>query len=208
MSRACFKEVINLEDLLLKIKDESYADFCNLKGIKHLIENYHSKRSDWERYSYLDPKESYSSNLVIENPGRYSALILCWQPGKGGKIQAHEGSNCFFKILQGCLKEEQYHWPSFRGTPMELQQEQTYYVDDLNYMSDVKGLHRVTNNSEDQVAVSLHIHTPPFRHYSWFKEETGELNRSEVTFVSVGGKPKGHACTLVNQTFRDTPAPW
>ncbi|KAH9519051.1 Cysteine dioxygenase [Bulinus truncatus] len=168
----------------------------NTAQIEKLIQSYRSNRSDWEKYAYTNPNESYSRNLVLEEPDKYNALILCWKPGKGSKIHAHENSDCFLKILNGSLREELFHWPSKDGGPMKLKQDTIYEVDELNHMTDEKGLHRVTNISDNEIAVSLHIYMPPFKQCTWFVEETGQANRAEMTFASIGGKPTGEFNTL------------
>ena len=93
------------------------------------------------------------------------------------------------KILKGRLTETIYGWPCQRAgddgsacnavpgqlypntkhscsvdvnlEPAALQvlRSTTYYPEQVNYMSDRLGLHRIQNPSEDEFAVSLHLYT-------------------------------------------------
>uniref|UniRef100_A0A2C9LAW3 cysteine dioxygenase n=1 Tax=Biomphalaria glabrata TaxID=6526 RepID=A0A2C9LAW3_BIOGL len=178
---------MSLEKLLTNIEAQFQGDTCNVGAVGELIHNYKSNKVDWEKYAFSNPAEGYSRNLVVEKSGKFNALILCWQPGKGSKIHAHEGSNCFLKVLQGELREEMFDWPT-KVCQMIPREEKIYTDGDLNLMTDDKGLHRVTNNNKSEMTISLHIYLPPFRHCSWFEEETGKEVRAEMTFTSIEGK--------------------
>jgi hypothetical protein len=54
-------------------------------------------------------------------------------------------------------------------------------------MNDAKGLHSITNPSSTEVAVSLHIYSPPFRECKIFQPLSGESKT--VSMVS-SGTPK------------------
>lgn len=63
------------------------------------------------------------------------------------------------KILGGELNEVIYDTPDpARGhdAPLTVKQETTYKTDEVAYICDQIGLHRVMNPQKDQVAVSLH----------------------------------------------------
>jgi cysteine dioxygenase len=85
------------------------------------------------------------------------------------------------KILKGQLKETRYHWPTIElnncvQRPLEIEQETTYSTDEVTYMSDKLGLHKISNPSSDDFAVSLHLYTPPNAAVygcHTFNEETG-----------------------------------
>lgn len=94
------------------------------------------------------------------------------------------------KILKGQLRETLYAWPCQRadnptpcraqGSPLynhtdhtcssegdfgpgslQLIRDTTYRPEQVTYMSDRLGLHRVENPSDSELAVSLHLYTPP-----------------------------------------------
>ncbi|KAK3723441.1 hypothetical protein LTR37_001693 [Vermiconidia calcicola] len=117
-------------------------------------------------------------------------LVLVWTPGKGSPIHDHANAHCVMKILKGSLKETLYGWPcqssdgpsdcatspssacpstkhtcSFRGNlepaALQIRRSTTYEANQVTYMSDRLGLHRIENPSDSEVAISLHLYTPP-----------------------------------------------
>ena len=65
----------------------------------------------------------------------------------------------FFKI------QTRYHWPheaKNKDGSCKVQEEEDIFEDEVTYMSDELGLHRVENTSHSDGAVSLHLYSPPF----------------------------------------------
>jgi cysteine dioxygenase len=62
------------------------------------------------------------------------------------------------KILDGELNESVYHTPTAEGrdAPLKIKKNTTYQPNEVAYISDQIGLHRVVNPSQDRLAVSLH----------------------------------------------------
>lgn len=65
------------------------------------------------------------------------------------------------KILKGSLVETRYAWPTVNlnnveDHPLEIISEKTYEADQVTYMSDKLGLHRISNPNPQEYAVSLH----------------------------------------------------
>ncbi|KAJ1652594.1 hypothetical protein IWQ61_007110 [Dispira simplex] len=80
--------------------------------------------------------------------------------------------------------------PCSSGTlkPLRLKQERTYRTDEVTYIHDKIGLHRVGNPSATLPAVSLHLYTPPIRACRSFNETTGKARSSSCqTFYSQYG---------------------
>ncbi|KAJ1969187.1 hypothetical protein IWQ62_000783 [Dispira parvispora] len=72
--------------------------------------------------------------------------------------------------------------------PLRLKQERTYRTDEVTYIHDKIGLHRVGNPSTTLSAVSLHLYTPPIRACRSFNETTGKARSSSCqTFYSQYG---------------------
>lgn len=59
------------------------------------------------------------------------------------------------KILRGTLREERFAHPE-NSLPPQLIKETLYTTNQVTYMSDDLGLHRIGNASDTEVAVSLH----------------------------------------------------
>ena len=66
------------------------------------------------------------------------------------------------KILRGNLTETRYAFPesSDEAAPMQVISERTHRENEVAYMADELGVHRVWNKGSD-FAVSLHLYTPP-----------------------------------------------
>jgi len=70
------------------------------------------------------------------------------------------------KILRGQLVETRYALPTVHlnndeDTPLQFIGQQTYEKNEVTYMSDQLGLHKISNPSPNEYAVSLHLYTPP-----------------------------------------------
>ncbi|XP_050359251.1 cysteine dioxygenase 1 [Nymphalis io] len=61
-------------------------------------------------------------------------------------------------------------------------------VDDVCYINDALGLHRMENPSHVDGAVSLHLYCPPFDSCRVFDSRTGKATNVKVTFWSMYGK--------------------
>lgn len=83
--------------------------------------------------------------------------MLVWSPGKGSPIHDHGNAHCLMKILKGNLTETRYEFPQEGepNGPMKVISEKTYKENQVAYMADELGLHRVSNRGSD-FAVSLH----------------------------------------------------
>ncbi|KAI9811386.1 MAG: Cysteine dioxygenase [Thelocarpon impressellum] len=131
------------------------------------MERYMSAQDEWERYAFADPSRGYTRNLVDRGNGKSNLLILVWTPGKGSPVHDHADAHCLMKVLKGSLRETIYDWPDRNATimgnksPLVVSRETIYNENQVTYMSDDLGLHRISNLDSDDVAVSLHLYTPP-----------------------------------------------
>ncbi|KXT11471.1 hypothetical protein AC579_2406 [Pseudocercospora musae] len=161
----------------------------DVEELKNLMAGYDSLEAEWTRYAFGDSSRAYTRNLVDDCNGKSNLLILVWSAGSHSPIHDHANAHCVMKILQGRLTETIYGWPcegvdgpgdcatasdpshpstehtcsSVKMGPQELRvrKETTYARDQVTYMSDRLGLHRVANHDKENVAISLHLYTPP-----------------------------------------------
>lgn len=155
----------------------------HLEELIQSMKCYDSDEVEWERFALGDPSRAYTRNLVDECNGNANLLVLVWNPLKSSPVHCHSNAHCLMKLLSGTLQETLYEWPS-NAKPMEpkpatkedlaptttSQHEQQMIVkrttklerDDVTYISDALGLHRIGNPSATEVAVSLHLYTPPW----------------------------------------------
>ena len=164
-----------------------------------LMKSYTSSDPDWLRYAFADPSLVFTRNLIDRGNGRSNLLILVWTPGRESPIHDHADAHCVMKVLRGCVTETRYEWPVSASAPaaapssesarlaspappplqqqMHITKTTTHRRDQVTYMSDKLGLHKISNPSADEFAVTLHLYTPPNaegRGCMVFDEGTGE----------------------------------
>ncbi|ORY00568.1 hypothetical protein K493DRAFT_347815 [Basidiobolus meristosporus CBS 931.73] len=179
------------------------SEDVDVKRVMQIMSNYQSNASDWQRYAHFD-KYKYTRNLVDNGNGQYNLLVLCWGEGQQSPIHDHAGSHCIVKMLDGKLTESQYHWPeeldesklhrdSHNSKPMSLRKKSVCERDEVTYISDTIGLHRVSNDSPVKKAVSLHLYTPPIKVCNTFCEDTSVARKSgNCVFYSINGEGVSH----------------
>ncbi|KAL1140777.1 hypothetical protein AAG570_000707 [Ranatra chinensis] len=181
-------KITTLEDLLAEISRIFDSDKVNVEHLHKTLAAYKSNPQQWKKYAKYD-KYRYTRNLVDEGNGRYNVMILCWGGGQGSPIHDHANAHCFMKILQGSLQEVRFQWP-VDNQPLRELSRTILPLDDVCYINDSLGLHRVENVSYGEPAASLHIYSPPFEECSVFNQQTGISSKAKVTFWSkYGNKP-------------------
>lgn len=187
----------NLEELVQLIREElgEYgldSQHVDVNRIQRLMANYQSNPQDWRKYAHFDSSK-YTRNLVDAGNGSFNLLVLAWGPGQASPIHDHAGSHCVMKILDGQLQESLYDWPNQADTPMHCSRTTTYQPDQVTYMHDKLGLHRVGNSTAAN-SLSLHLYTPPITHAITFQESTSQPRKAGTcTFYSVHGEKVKHA---------------
>ncbi|KAB8078580.1 RmlC-like cupin domain-containing protein [Aspergillus leporis] len=167
--------------------------------IQRLMEHYTSNPEEWQPFALGNSNKTYTRNLIDEGNGKSNLLILVWSPGKGSAIHDHAKAHCVMKVLKGSLKETLYSWPDQTKvehgqlSPPQITRETIYSEDQVTYMSDQLGLHKISNPDPSNAAVSLHLYTPPnaaTHGFSIFDEKTGKAcHIKQSHFYSIRGKP-------------------
>lgn len=110
---------------------------------------------------------------VIQN-----MLTTDQNPGRGSPIHDHANAHCIMKMLKGTLRETLYLMPDqSNNTKPRPFKETTYARDEVTYISDKIGLHKIENASQTEPAISLHLYTPPHAHnygFNLFDEASGK----------------------------------
>jgi cysteine dioxygenase len=160
----------------------------------------------WTRYAHFDPDRHYTRNLVATDGETYTVLLLCWNAGtdRYSPIHDHPCDGCWMKVLEGSVHECRYDrkeappQASLLGgdnasDQLVLTQETMAHRDDVVFISDHLGLHRVGNPSETVPAVTLHVYAPPFATCKiWCNSTTtttnncGDKSSSSVSSNGVG----------------------
>ncbi|CAF9908871.1 MAG: hypothetical protein HETSPECPRED_008756 [Heterodermia speciosa] len=164
--------VKDLSDVLGPSSGLSSAD-VDVGTIIKLMEDYISDEPNWIKYAFEDANKAFTRNLIDRGNGK---------------------SNL---ILRGSLLEATYDWPDeanrVEGANVGLkkQKEELYTKDQVAYIEDHLGLHKIANPAKD-FAVSLHLYTPPnaARDGFWtFDEKTGaQTYIRDYTFHSEMGQ--------------------
>jgi cysteine dioxygenase len=69
------------------------------------------------------------------------------------------------KVLKGRLLETRYDFPKDAKTHPAVIKETPFEENQVTYMADQLGLHKISNPDSQNLAVSLHCKFPPF--YDW-----------------------------------------
>jgi len=122
-----------------------------VKGGKSFLEQY--RNDDWKNHVKKTDK-NYIKDLIFRNDN-FELFVVSWMPRKGSTIHDHSQNGCLFKILCGELVEERYSF-----TELKLQSSLLYKKDDIGYIENEKGLHKMLNKT-NEIVISLHLYSPP-----------------------------------------------
>ncbi|KAE8351796.1 RmlC-like cupin domain-containing protein [Aspergillus coremiiformis] len=193
-----FEELV--QDLSAALGPSSGLDSDDVDplDIQHLMDRYIPNPEEWQPFALADLNKTYTRNLIDEGNGKSNLLILVWSPGKGSAIHDHANAHCVMKVLKGSLQETLYAWPDQKklehgqSSPLQIEKETIYSQNQVTYMSDKLGLHKISNPDPDNVAVSLHLYTPPNAAtygFCVFDEKTGKASHIKQTnYYSIRGK--------------------
>lgn len=197
---------LTLKDVIRHLNESFKTDHVNIDRVQDIMSAYRSNPQEWKRYAKFD-RYRYTRNLVDEGNGRFNLMVLCWGEGHGSAIHDHADAHCVMKMLQGELCETMYAWPkskkeedSSETQVLRVIGQNTFGLNDVTYINDNIGLHRVENPSTVNPAVSLHLYSPPFSTCSVFNKETGQRSPCKVTFWSKYGEHR-------NREIQDTRTP-
>lgn len=135
------------------------AEHVDVDHLKSLMAKYTSDPKHWERYARADMSRGYTRNIVDNVNGNANLILIVWNPAKGSPIHDHAAAHCVMKILKGNLTETVYEKPEDGDAgvhPLQPKKETTYQPNEVAYISDQIGLHRVSNPDPEQLAMSLH----------------------------------------------------
>ncbi|KAL9027229.1 MAG: hypothetical protein Q9196_004217 [Gyalolechia fulgens] len=106
--------------------------------LESLLEDYRSEEEAWQEFAFKDTSQTFTRNLVDKGNGNYNL------------------------ILKGTLTETRYAWPNTtEPIPMQTTNCTSFGHDEVTYMADTLGLHKISNPDPTEFAVSLHLYTPP-----------------------------------------------
>ncbi|CCU82842.1 putative membrane Cysteine dioxygenase/cysteine dioxygenase [Blumeria hordei DH14] len=157
----------------------------SISRLRALLRAYNSDSLEWSKFAQADATKQYTRNLVYEVPNLFNLLLLVWTPCKASPIHDHTDSHCLMKILKGNLRERRYGIPhASYNCPLVQTSDLNYGLNKVAYMSDKLGVHEISNQSQSEYAVSLHLYFPPnaaLRGCKVYNVKTGEYNHTMPT---------------------------
>lgn len=171
--------IMDLKGILGPNKGISSED-VDVEHIKEVMEQYSSNEAEWGRYALHDKLRNYTRNGVVDINGNANLLILVWSPGKSSAIHDHANAHCCMKILKGKLQELLYDIPK-EECQLTPKKETVLHTEEVGYISDKIGLHKISNPLDSDYAVSLHLYTPPYASmYGCLMYESGNGKKHHV----------------------------
>jgi len=188
---------LTLQDVIDGLRRIFSHERVDVDEVKELLGSYKASTGDWTRFAMFDPHR-YTRNLVDTGNGKYNLMILCWGPSMASCVHDHADAHCFVKMLQGQLVETLFDWPATpvleNGSsdadhkPMVERGRTAFEQDEVTYINDSIGLHRMENVSHTEPAVSLHVYIPAFQKCRTFDARTSKPTTCRFTFWSAYGE--------------------
>ncbi|XP_055876016.1 cysteine dioxygenase type 1-like isoform X1 [Biomphalaria glabrata] len=144
-------------------------------------------KSEWSKYAYIRDSESYSRNLIHDEPGKFRLILICWKPGHYNAIHDHNGSDCYFKVLQGRVREIQFQKQS-QKSDKEYDEGEVCYLESLNLS------HQMSNPDSETIAVTLHLYIPPFDTCHIYDPNGQQIEEVVLSYASEHGEPLYDDC--------------
>lgn len=129
--------------------------------INSLLVNFNDVNNELDLYKHFDSKYLYTRNLVATDKTNYALLVLCWNPLLESKIHDHPCDGCFVKVLDGQIKETRYAIDEKEGV-LNVISDVVAKKNDVTYMDNLIGLHKIGNPDSHIGAITLHLYTPPY----------------------------------------------
>jgi len=186
-------EAHSLEELVYNLREYLGSSggidsaHIEVEKLRSLLASYRSKPTEWLKYGTPDPSRNYTRLLIDNINGKCNLLFLVWNPLRHSPIHDHADAHCVMKILQGSLNETVYEFPTSSETsesPLEIKKKTLYKENEVAYICDNIGVHRISNPDTENLAVSLHLYTPPNAAdfgFNIFDEKTGRSSHVQMT---------------------------
>ena len=177
-SKISLQEFCNrLPQTISKKHYKKYSDTTKESDpLQYLLAHLEISPEERDRYhQYISSTQNYTRNLISTDNQTYTLLLLCWNPKAESPIHDHPCDGCWMKVIQGAIREKRYIDTSKTkdGATQKLIQtsDKVFNEEQVAYIDDNIGLHKICNDGE-QVAMSIHLYTPPIQKCRvWFSED-------------------------------------
>eukprot|EP00455_Lapot_gusevi_P018122 TRINITY_DN1982_c0_g1_i4.p1 TRINITY_DN1982_c0_g1~~TRINITY_DN1982_c0_g1_i4.p1 ORF type:complete len:220 (-),score=85.28 TRINITY_DN1982_c0_g1_i4:328-918(-) len=153
---------LTLAELVQAVNAEIHSENSEdlIERVRALMTAYDADLNEWKRYEFFDEKR-YTRNLIATDNDKFALMLLCWNKGNESAIHDHAGSNCWLRVVSGTVVETRFRFPEGEEA-LQQTQVSTCPNGSVAYIHDTIGLHRISNASNDEPAVTLHLYSPPF----------------------------------------------
>jgi len=121
---------------------------------------------------------SYTRNCIVEDE-KSELILLFWGTRQITPIHNHGGEECWVRIIEGEFKETIY--TEDKDGKLNLIRSMTSKSDDVSYMIDFMGFHRLENLS-DKRSMSLHLYAKPIRSCKVFNEDSEKFINKKLAY--------------------------
>lgn len=126
---------------------------------KTALQNYYNEitnnsiPNDYLPYVTINPHH-YHRSKVFENDF-FEIYIITWNTYQRSQFHDHSENGCSMLLLQGELLEE------ITNNNNTVTTTSHYKEGDVTFINNDVGLHRISNPSSTNIAISLHVYSPP-----------------------------------------------
>lgn len=131
-----------------------------------MLQKYCSE--DYKKYICINTGH-YSKTKVFENAD-FEIFVITWDKNQSSPIHDHSDNGCYMRILEGKLIEDIYDSQNFTKKIKSNELKSGF----VGYIHNNIGYHRIINPSTTEIAVSLHIYSPPNHLVKIIEEEKEE----------------------------------
>eukprot|EP00948_MAST-09A_sp_MAST-9A-sp1_P003125 g3125.t1 len=196
-----FKNIASLVEAIGGVLNEGPANTPQKrKTLQKILENYDASGEDWKRYEFWCDSKKYTRNLIANEEGKFTLLLLCWNKGKASPIHDHPCDGCWMRVVDGDIREEQFANEKSKLTVVNEKGESekveefvctkdvTHKAGVVGFINDEIALHRVGNPSKEHGAVTLHLYSPPVKRCSFWCGVRAKKQSCTMTMFSEYGE--------------------
>jgi len=178
---------ISLETFVERVKANISDPKSNPECVSRLLEKLVLSPDEWERFVQFG-EHYYTRNLLLLNES-FSIMLLCWNTNQHTPPHSHgDDKQSWFKVLRGELEmtvykddvNERLKLCSESRVEPEVAGTKTIKVKDpVQYEAPNDACHKLGNKSETDIAVSIHVYTPPYVQLK-YECSSGEMKQLPV----------------------------
>ena len=161
--------------------------YHSLHHIKSHCRRLDLQTEDWTLYALNDSSMHYTRNLIATDHANNTLLLLCWNPGRHSAIHDHPCDGCWMKVLQGQIQECRYR-PEGDNQRLVCTQDTTQTRNDILYIEDSIGFHKVGNPHPTETAYTLHLYSPLIQSCKIWLNETETCTSALQNYSAYGSK--------------------